>query len=118
MATDFRSGKDYPRRGRERIGEYYWLARIFDKARASRDGALYDYKYPCPIDRGTLERWGISPETFTEAVRNINSDAEIYAWVKERVSDAQREAANRWVLVERAENLDQQDAEEGVVATA
>jgi hypothetical protein len=30
MATDFRSGKDFPRRGRERIGEFYWLARVFD----------------------------------------------------------------------------------------
>jgi hypothetical protein len=118
MATDFRSGKDFPRRGRDRIGEFYWLARIFDKARASRDGTIYDYKYPCPIDRGTLERWNISPEAFTEAVKTIDTDAEILAWLKPQVSVEQREAAEHWVLVEKAESLDRQDQEEGIVQAA
>jgi hypothetical protein len=118
MATDFRSGKDFPRRGRDRIGEFYWLARIFDKARASRDGTIFDYKYPCPIDRGTLERWNITPEEFTDAVKTINTDEQILAWVKGRVSNEQRAAAEHWVLVEKAESLDKQDQEEGIVQAA
>jgi hypothetical protein len=118
MATDFRSGKDFPRRGRDKIGEFYWLARIFDKARASRDGTIFDYIYPCPIDRGTLERWGISPDAFTEAVKTINSDEEILAWVRARVSEEQRVAAEHWALVEKAASLDKQDLEEGVVQPA
>jgi hypothetical protein len=118
MAIDFRSGTEFPRRGRDRIGEFYWLARIFDKARASRDGTIFDYKYPCPIDRGTLERWNITPEAFTEAVETIDTDDEILAWVKARVSDVQRVASEHWVLVEKADSLDKQDQEEGIVKAA
>src|ERR1700733_10936674 len=46
MATDFRSGTAFPRRGREEYGGFYWLVRVFDKARASRNGTIHDYTYP------------------------------------------------------------------------
>jgi hypothetical protein len=116
MATDFRSGKDFPRRGRDRIGDFYWLARVFDKGRAKRDDTIFDYIYPCPLDKGVMERWGITPEQFDEAIKTIDTDAGILAWVKERVSDAQRETANTWVLVDKEASLNKQDAEEGVLA--
>ena len=116
MATDFRSGKDFPRRGREVIGGFNWLARIFDKARAARDNTIFDYIYPCPLDKGVLERWGITPAEFTDAVKTIDTDDAILAWVKGRVSDEKRDIANTWVLVEKAPSLDKQDSEEGVLA--
>jgi hypothetical protein len=116
MATDFRSGKDFPRRGRDRIGDFYWLARVFDKGRAKRDDTIFDYIYPCPLDKGVMERWGITPEQFDEALKTIDTDDGILAWVKERVSDAQRETANTWVLVDKEASLNKQDAEEGVLA--
>jgi hypothetical protein len=116
MATDFRSGKDFPRRGREKLGEFNWLARVFDKARAKRDGTIFDYIYPCPIDKGVFERWGVTSDQFDEALKTIDTDEAILAWAEARVSPAQRDAANHWVLVEKAANLDRQDAEEGVVA--
>jgi len=115
MATDFRSGKVFPRRGRDRIGDFYWLARVFDKGRAKRDDTIFDYIYPCPLDRGVFERWGITPAQFDEALKTIDTDDGILAWVKSHVSDAQRETANTWVIVEKKENLDRQDAEEGVL---
>ena len=74
MATDFRSGKDFPRRGRERLGDFYWLARVFDKARAKRDDTIFDYIYPCPLDRGVFERWGITSADFDEALKTIDTD--------------------------------------------
>ncbi len=116
MATDFRSGKDFPRRGREKLGEFNWLARVFDKARAKRDDTIFDYIYPCPIDKGVFERWGITPDQFDAALKTIDTDAGILAWLEERVSAEQRDAANQWVLVDKAPSLDKQDAEEGVIA--
>jgi hypothetical protein len=116
MATDFRSGKEFPRRGRERVGEFYWLARVFDKARAKRDDTIFDYIYPCPLDKGVFERWGITPAEFDEALKTIDTDEGILAWVEARVSPAKRDAANTWVLVDKQASLDKQDAEEGVLA--
>ena len=116
MATDFRSGKDFPRRGREQIGGFYWLARVFDKARAARDETIFDYIYPCPLDKGVFERWSITPAQFDEALTTIDTDEAILAWVRSRVSDAQRDVANAWVIDEKKASLDKQDAEEGVLA--
>jgi hypothetical protein len=116
MATDLRSGKDFPRRGRDQYGGYYWILRVFDKARAKRNGTIHDYIYPCPLDRGVFERWGITSAQFDEALATCDTDEKILAWVNAHVSAAQRDAANQWVIVEKAPSLDKQDAEEGVLA--
>jgi hypothetical protein len=89
---------------------------MFDKARAKRDDTIFDYIYPCPLDKGVMERWGITPEQFDEALKTIDTDEAILAWAKERISDAQRETANTWVLVDKEASLNKQDAEEGVLA--
>jgi hypothetical protein len=116
MATDFRDGKTFPRPGRDTLGGFLWLRRVADKARAAAAGTIHDYIYPCPMDKGVFERWGITSEQFERALAAHQTDDSILAWLKERVGDAQRDAANRWVGVEKASNLDRQDAEEGVVA--
>ena len=116
MATDFRSGRDFPRRGREEYGGYYWLLRVFDKGRASHAGTIHDYIYPCPLDKGVFERWGITPEQFDDALKTCDTDEKILNWVKSRVSEEKRKATNDWVLVEKKASLDKQDSEEGVVA--
>jgi hypothetical protein len=115
VATDFRSGRDFPRRGRENIGGFLWLARVFDKARANRDGTIYDYIYPCPMDRGIFDRWGITARVFDAALDTCATDDEILAWLKARVPNDRREAANRWLNEEKTASLDRQDTEEGVV---
>ncbi len=116
MATDFRDGKTFPRRGRQPLGEFLWLARVIDKARAAQNGTIRDYIYPCPMDKGVMEHWGITPEEFTQAVRTYATDDEIYAWLKERVPAERAEAANRWLREEKGENMDRQDAEEGATS--
>lgn len=119
MATDFRDGKTFPRRGREPLGgDVFWLARVFDKARASVNGTIHDYIYPCPMDKGVMQRWGITPAEFDEAVRTHTGDAEILQWLRERTTPEQIAAANQWLVEEKMENLQIQDAEEGVQATA
>ncbi len=117
MATDFRDGKTFPRRGREPIGEALWLARVFDKARAAKNGTIYDYIYPCPMDKGVFERWGVTPEEFDAAISTRNSDAEMAEWLRSRTTPEQIEAANRWLLDEKMENLERQDSEEGAAAS-
>ncbi len=107
---------DFPRRGRESIGGYLWLARVFDKARAAADGTIHDYIYPCPMDKGVFERWGISARQFDEALATRRTDDEILGWVRERVDETRRDAANHWLVEEKAASMDRQDREEGVVA--
>ena len=112
MATDFRDGKTFPRRGRQSLDGFLWLARVIDKGRAKAAGTIHDYIYPCPMDRGVFERWGIRSEQFDEALRNHETDEGIVEWLRERVAPAQREAANRWLLEQKRRNLDAQDSEE------
>jgi len=113
MPTDFRDGKTFPRRGREAIGGALWLLRVADKGRASAAGTIYDYVYPCPMDRGMMERWQITPSEFDDALARYPTDDLLSAWFQERVRPDDVEAANDWLLSERTENLDRQDAEEG-----
>lgn len=116
MATDFRSGKQFPRPGRAALGGFLWLARVMDKARASAAGTIHDYIYPCPMDRGVFERWGITSREFDAALRHHADDDGFLAWLRGRVDDTRREAANHWLVEEKAENLNRQDMEEGVIA--
>lgn len=112
MPTDFRDGKTYPRRGRTPMGDFLWLARVFDKARASAAGTIHDYIYPCPMDQGVFDRWGVSHSAFDAAIRNHPTDAEILKWARSTISPPQCAAANAWLTQEKAENLDRQDREE------
>jgi Domain of unknown function (DUF5069) len=112
MPTDFRDGKTFPRRGREAFGEALWLLRAADKGRAAAAGTIYDYVYPCPMDQGMMERWHVAPEEFNDALRRNATDELLYAWFTDRVRPEDIRAANEWLLNERAENLDRQDAEE------
>jgi hypothetical protein len=113
VSTDFRDGKTFPRRGREALGDFLWLARVFDKARAKANNTQDGYIYPCPMDRAMMWRWGIRPTDFTSAVAECSSDDRILAWVAARVSPEQIQLANSWLLTQE-NSLDRHDAEEGV----
>lgn len=113
MAIDFRDGKTFPRSGREPLGGALWLARLFDKARASAAGTIFDYIYPCPMDKGVMERWGISPDEFDEAIASQTTDEAIRDWLMARTTPERIAGANRWLLDEKKANLDRQDSEEG-----
>jgi hypothetical protein len=114
MATDFRDGKTFPRRGRDPLGGALWLKRVYDKGRAAAAGTIYDYIYPCPMDKGVMKRWGITPSEFDAAIRANTTDEALLQWLTSRVPPERIRAANEWLLEQRIENLDRQDAEEGV----
>ena len=115
MATDFRSGNDFPRRGRDEVDGFLWVARVFDKARAARNGTIHDYIYPCPMDRGVFDRWGITSRMFDAALETCETDDDILTWLKARVTPERRNEANRWLVEEKNPSMDKQDMEEGVV---
>jgi len=79
--------------GREALGGFLWLARVADKGRAAAKGTIHDYIYPCPMDKGVFERWGITPAEFDAAMREHASDEALLGWLKPRVTDAARETA-------------------------
>lgn len=112
MPVDFRDNKTFPRRGRMPLGRFLWLARVFDKARATAGGTIGEYIYPCPMDQGVMERWGISPEVFNAAIAQHRTDEAILKWAESTIPPAASEAANSWVCVEKFENLERQDGEE------
>jgi hypothetical protein len=91
MPTDFRNSRDFPRRARHEIDGFLWLARVFDKARAAQDGTIHDYIYPCPMDRGVFDRWGITSRMFDAALDSCDSDDGILTWIRARVNDERRQ---------------------------
>ena len=102
MPTDFRDGKTFPRRGRESLGGFLWLARVFDKARAKANRTNGAYVYPCPMDRAMIRHWATSPRDFTTAVGENSTDDQIIAWLSERAGPDRMHAANTWLLSRRA----------------
>lgn len=69
------------------------------------------------MDKAVLEHWGVTPHQFDVVIKTIDTDQDILAWAQRTVSTAGRDAANRWLLETKIENLDRQDSEEGVVRT-
>ena len=116
MAIDFRDGNSFPRRGRLPAGRYLWLLRVFDKARAWMSGQLGEYFYPCPLDQGMMERWGVTRAEFEAAILEHSDDQAILRWAQRTIPYGAADAANSWLVVEKFENLDRQDREEGAFA--
>jgi hypothetical protein len=102
-----------PRSGREKLGRYMWLARLADKVRADHAGTQGEYIAYCGLSTGFLDRAGVSVDGFDKLITDDASDADLTRYFDEHVSDAQREAANTYVLDDMKSHLDKQDAEEG-----
>ena len=110
-APDF--SKAPPRSGHVVLGRYPWLARLADKVRADHAGTADDYIAYCGLSRGFLERAGVPVAEFDALITHDSTDEELVTYFDKHCSDAQREAASRYVLVDKAANLAEQDAEEG-----
>ncbi len=95
------------------LGRYAWLARLVDKVRAEHAGTQGEYVGFCRLSLGFLERTGVTRSAFDLLVGQGLDDAQLVKYFDEHVSDAQRDAANRYVLEEHRLSLDAEDAEEG-----
>lgn len=105
--------KTAPRSGRELLGRYAWLARLADKVRAEHAGTQGEYVGYCPLSMGFLERTGVTRNAFDLLIAEGLTDEQLAEYFDNHVSGEQREAANRYVLEEHLQNLDEQDSEEG-----
>jgi Domain of unknown function (DUF5069) len=102
-----------PRSGRDMLGRYAWLARLADKVRAEHAGTQGEYVAYCPLSMGFLDRTGVTRNAFDLLIAQGLDDQQLVEYFDNHVSDKQREAANRFVLEENRQNLDEEDAEEG-----
>jgi hypothetical protein len=109
-APDLRTA--FPRRGRDMLGGYAFLARVIDKVRAEHAGTNGDYVGYCPMSTAFLHETGVSKEQFDELITSGKSDDEIVAYFDAHVSPERKAAANHRILDEMADHLDEQDAEE------
>lgn len=119
MNNSFRArdlSSEVPRSGRERLGQFAWLGRMTDKARARQAGTLGEYVSLCPLDRGFLQRSAVAEDSFLELIRAGSTDDEIASYFDRHVSPIDRDRANHWVLVDMADALNGQEREEGRVA--
>ncbi len=105
--------KTPPRSGREMLGRYAWLARLADKVRAEHADTQGEYVAYCPLSMGFLERAGVTGNAFDLLVEQGLDDEKLVEYFDNHVSDEQRDAANRYILQEHREALDEEDAEEG-----
>jgi len=108
--------KNPPRPGRVKLGGYAWLGRLADKVRADHAGTQGEYIAYCGLSMGFLRAAHVSREDFDRLIRDGASDDDLVRYFDDHVDEAHRDAANRFVLDDMAEHLDEQDAEEGVTA--
>jgi hypothetical protein len=111
MIPDFT--KAPPRSGRSLLGRYAWLGRLADKVRADHAGTGADYVAYCGLSKEFLDAAGVAQGDFDRLIAEGATDDDLVRYFDEHVSDSQRKAANHLVLVDKADNLDQQDADEG-----
>ena len=113
MLTAIDLTRSVPRSGREKLGEFAWLARFADKVRAEQIGKVGEYIAYCPISMGFLERTGVTRDQFDSLIEQGASDTQILAFFHRHVTAEQTENANRFILEHCRSHLDEQDAEEG-----
>lgn len=110
-APDLR--KSPPRRGREELGGWVWLARLADIARAQIAGTNGDYVAYDKISQGWLDNLSLARNTFNAVVETGADDDFMVMFMNRRADIARREKANKFILEEHRADLDKQDREEG-----
>jgi hypothetical protein len=73
--------KEFPRSPNAMLAGIVSLPRVIDKARASAEGTLGEYKIDCPHDRPVLDLLGVDFATFAAKIKELDyDDAKIEAW--------------------------------------
>ncbi len=89
--------KQPPRAPRAELDGIIFLPRSIDKARAYLEGGNRNgYNVP-GVTGGMLERFGIPDDDFIAAVGAASSEADVVAFVRQRVSQTTIDEWNAWV---------------------
>ena len=105
--------KTPPRRGRELLGGYAWLARLADIVRAQHAGTNGKYVAYDDLTKEWLDRLVLSQSHFNAVVEMGADDDFLVMFLNRHVDNARREKVNQFILQEHKSDLDQQDADEG-----
>ena len=84
--------KDVPRSGYDKLGGIGFLPRSIDKGRADLAGTMGEYVVREGRTVRMLEFLGIETDAFIEALRTRPTDAEVLAWVQQRMRPLTPEA--------------------------
>ena len=71
-----------PRSSKDTLAGLAHLPRMIDKARALRNDTLWEYIYPCPLDRHVLNFLETDPEDFAD-LAEVNDDEQMTEWARE-----------------------------------
>lgn len=80
---DYTKPGNYPRSGRETLGGVVFLPRTIDKVRAHLAGTAGEYNALRGLSSRVFELFGVTPEQFTEAVRQNQTDEGVLRWLQE-----------------------------------
>lgn len=101
-----------PRSGSVKLGDFPWLARLADKARAELAGTAGNYEIYCDVSKDFLQRCGIGVEEFLSLIRNGASDADLQRYFETRVDEQHRADAAEWIA-QHGDEIRSADVEEG-----
>lgn len=88
--------KEYPRSALERFAGVGMAPRTTDKCRAYLQGTLGEYMYNCGLDKQLFQFLGTDRDEFAEAVRRAQGDAEVEAFVRQKVAGRSADAIETW----------------------
>src|SRR6266542_5327865 len=88
--------KGYPRSALERFAGVAMATRTTDKCRAHLQGTLGEYIYNCGLDRKLFAFLGTDKDEFADVVRRAGSDADIEAFVGQKVAGRSAEEIEAW----------------------
>jgi hypothetical protein len=66
-----------PRSGQLALGDWPWLPRMIDKARAKYYGDIGTYAHPCARDLSLLRDLGLTVDEFKEIIDTTDTDDEV-----------------------------------------
>lgn len=101
-----------PRGGFVKLGDFPWLARLADKARAELAGIAGDYEAYCDVSKGFLQRCGIGIEEFSTLIRSGASDDDLQHYFETHVDEQHRREAMKWIA-QHGDEIRSSDVEEG-----
>ena len=90
MATDYRSGREFPRRGRDVHGWSNWILRLFAKSPSAQSRTIPHSHHPFPIHRAVFDLFGVNPREFDSAPASCPTDYHIVTLLNARVTGAAR----------------------------
>ena len=73
-----------------------WLARLTDKARATRSGKLGAWLWANPLDQIFLKFLGVTADAFLEGVGGTLTDTAALEWVTANATPRSQQAITAW----------------------